>query len=188
MYFTTGFLFSKEIPRLIVLYTFVLLVLFSLSIRSIRSLLLKKIQAKHILHLPKFLIIYEGEIDEARRLIDLERYRCQFFELSDVQNIDKTFRERSVDGVILAINNPHKNTDFIFKQGKIYGIPCMYPQVLPHMKHFSRRERFIGGIPMFELSSVSMSFWQSFFKRIFDFVSSAIGLIILSPVLLVIYI
>ncbi|MBS9784380.1 sugar transferase [Candidatus Gracilibacteria bacterium] len=41
---------------------------------------------------------------------------------------------------------------------------------------------------MFELSTISIGFWQSVLKRIFDILFSSISLIILSPVFLMIYI
>ncbi len=185
IYFATGPIFSKEIPRLIVLYAFIFSMLSSLTFRSLLRLIYEKNKQK--LH-QRFLIVYTWEKEDAKQSIGLESHICDFLEVSQEEKILQYLKQRKANAVILALDNPYANGNFVFEQAKIYGVSCMYPQILPHMAHFSRRERFIGTTPMIELSAISIGFWESFFKRIFDIIISSLALIILSPVLLFIYI
>ncbi len=188
VYFATGPIFSKEIPRLIVLYTFIFSISFSLIARAILYRVYQKYISKYTINRIKLLVVYKKSIDNARKLIDLEKYHCNFLKISNQEDIEKNLKNRIVDAIVLTLDNPYGEAKFIFEQAKIYGIPCLYPQILPHMSHFSRREKFIGNTPMFELSTISIGFWQSVLKRIFDILFSSISLIILSPVFLMIYI
>ncbi len=48
----------------------------------------------------------------------------------------------------------------IIKLSRIYGIPFAYPKILPHTDKFTRKEGFIGNIPVIEVTSVSISIWE----------------------------
>lgn len=79
-----------------------------------------------------------------------------------------------------------KNTLEIIRLCEIYGISYAYPKILPHVYELPRHDTFIGGIPVVESISVSISLWERIVKRIFDILISFFGLIILSPLFLII--
>lgn len=64
----------------------------------------------------------------------------------------------------------------------------MYQKIQPHTQHLSRRDTFLAGIPVTELNTVSITPWQRIVKRGLDIIVSCVGIIILSPIMLVIYI
>jgi len=79
-----------------------------------------------------------------------------------------------------------KNTLEIIKLCEIYGISYAYPKILPHVYELPRHDAFIGGIPVVESISVSISAWERIMKRIFDILISFFGIILLSPIFLLI--
>ena len=89
--------------------------------------------------------------------------------MSDKETIQSLIRERSIDGVISLVENTSTKT-----LSRIYGIPFVYPKLLPGIEHLSQRETFFGDIPVIELTSVSMSAWERIMKRIIDVLISSI--------------
>ncbi len=95
--------------------------------------------------------------------------------MSDKETIQSLIRERSIDGVISLVENTSTKTmREIISLSRIYGIPFVYPKLLPGIEHLSQRETFFGDIPVIELTSVSMSAWERIMKRIIDVLISSI--------------
>lgn len=69
---------------------------------------------------------------------------------------------------------------------RVYGISFVYPKVLPGLQGFTRKESLIGDMPVVEITAVSISAWERIMKRTIDIVLSGLGLIILSPLFLLI--
>ena len=106
-----------------------------------------------------------------------------------MEEIETLIRKKDIDAILLASGEfSDGETRAILDLARIYGIPCTYPRIQPHMQNFSRRERFLAGIPVIELNAIAMTPWESIAKRIIDMIGSALALIILSPIMLVIYI
>lgn len=102
--------------------------------------------------------------------------------MSDKEIITTLIRERGIDGIIsLAENTTAKSIREIISLARIYGIPFVYPKLLPGIEHLRQRETFFWDMPVIELTSVSISAWERIMKRIVDIVISGIGLLILSP-------
>ena len=71
---------------------------------------------------------------------------------------------------------------------KTYGIMCSYPQIMSYMKHFSREESFIGGMPVITLRAVSITPWGHIVKRIFDIIFSLFFIFLTLPVMIIVFI
>lgn len=69
---------------------------------------------------------------------------------------------------------------------RVYGISFVYPKVLPGLQDFTRKESLIGDMPVVEITAVSISAWERIVKRTIDIILSGLGLIILSPLFLLI--
>lgn len=181
VYLTIGFLFEKELPRLIIFYTYILSTLFSILIRYIRYTIYSILYERGILEKNTIIVIYTKE-DERYELESNSTANYRYIPTSDKEIIVSLIRERSIDGIIsLAENTTTRAIREVISLARIYGIPFVYPKLLPGTLHLRQRETFFWDMPVIELSSISISAWESIMKRIFDIVISSIGIIILSP-------
>lgn len=61
----------------------------------------------------------------------------------------------------------------IISLARIYGIPFVYPKLLPGIEHLKQRETFFGDMQVIELTSVSISAWERIMKRTCDILISS---------------
>jgi len=106
-----------------------------------------------------------------------------------MEEIESLIRKKDIDAILLASGEfSDQQTRAILNLARIYGIPCTYPRIQPHMENFSRRERFLAGNPVIELDAIAMTPWESIIKRMIDILGSVIALVVFSPIMLLIYI
>lgn len=111
----------------------------------------------------------------------------RYVSTSDHEIIRSLIREGRIDGIIsLAENTSTKIMREIISLARIYGIPFVYPKLLPGVEHLRQRETFFWDIPVIELTSVSISAWERIMKRVFDIIVSSIGLIFFAPLFVII--
>lgn len=186
VYLSIGFLFEKELPRLIIFYTYIFSTLFSIFIRVIRYTLYSILYHKWILEKNLIIVVYTKN-EELYELESSSTSDYRYIPISDKETITSLIRERGIDGIIsLAKNTATKNMREIISLARIYGIPFVYPKLLPGIEHLRQRETFFWDIPVIELTSVSISAWERIMKRWIDILISAIGLIILVPFFIII--
>jgi exopolysaccharide biosynthesis polyprenyl glycosylphosphotransferase len=186
VYLSTGFLFRGEIPRLIIFYTYIFSTLFSVTLRIIRHTLYSILYQKWYLEKNTIIVIYSKE-EERYELESNHTAEYIYLSTSEREQIQGLIRERSVDGIIsLAENTTTKAMREIMSLSRIYGVPFVYPKLLPGSEHLRRRETFFGDMPVIEITSVSISAWERITKRAIDIIWSLCGLIILFPLFVVI--
>lgn len=186
VYLSTGFLFEKEIPRLIIIYVWIFSTLYSILIRVSGVAIINTLYSKWILQKKKILIIETSE-ENPYRLMDHPSIEYIRVDATKYGEIFRLIREKWVDAVLSMLGKKEtKNTLEIIKLCEIYGISYAYPKILPHVYELPRHDTFIGGIPVVESISVSISAWERIMKRIFDILISFFGLIILSPLFFII--
>ena len=182
IYLTTGFLFIKEIPRLIVFYTYILATTFSITIRysvyTLYGILYKKWKIK------KELILVINNAKNNTKFSKNDIYKYTYVDPKNTKYIESIIREKEISSIIYL--GEHSKVWNIFNLAKIYGIPIMYPKISQYTPLSSVRENWIDGIPMIELSAVSITAWWRIAKRLFDIIISSILIIILIPVFIVI--
>lgn len=186
VYLSIGFLFEKELPRLIIFYTYIFSTLFSILLRVIRYTLYSILYKKWILEKNLIIVIYAKE-EERYELESSNTSDYRYIPISDKEVIASLIRERSVDGIIsLAENTTTRSIREVISLARIYGIPFVYPKLLSGIEHLRQRETFFWDMPVIELSSVSISAWERIMKRIFDIIISSVSLILLSPFFVII--
>lgn len=182
IYLSTGFIFSREIPRLIILYTYIIATTFTVCIRysiyTLYSILYKKWKIKK----ESILVIFDS--DKIYKFEEDECYKYHYKNQNETQEIEKIIREKKLNSIIYLSN--HSEIGNIFSLAKIYGIPLMYPKISQYTPLSTARENWIGGIPMIELSPISITAWWRIAKRIFDIILSILILIILLPVFFIV--
>lgn len=186
VYLSIGFLFEKEIPRLIILYTYIFSTVFSVLLRVIRHTVYSILYTHWYLEKNKVAVIYAKE-SERYDLDGNSTTTYIYFPISDRENLMKLIRERQVDVIIsLVENTTTKAVREIISLSRIYGIAFVYPKLLPWSEDFTRRETFFWDMPVIEIISVSISAWERIIKRTADITISSIWLLILSPIFLII--
>lgn len=186
VYLSTGFIFEREIPRLIIFYTYIFSTIFSVTLRMIRHTLYSILYSKWYLEKNKVAVIYAKES---------ERYELEwnstsiylYFPITEKDILQKLIRERDIDVIIsLVENTTTRAVRDIITLARIYGIAFVYPKLLPWSEDFTRRETFFGDMPVIEITSVSISAWERIIKRTTDIVISSIWLLLLSPCFIII--
>ncbi|MDD2693974.1 MAG: exopolysaccharide biosynthesis polyprenyl glycosylphosphotransferase [Candidatus Gracilibacteria bacterium] len=186
VYLSTGFLFEKEIPRLIIFYVWFFSTLYSILIRLTGIGILNTLYQKNILSKKRILVI-ETKEENPYQLTPHPSIEYISIDASRYADIYSMIREKKVDAVLSMLGKREtKNTIEIIKLCEIYGISYAYPKILPHVYELPRQDAFIGGIPVVESISVSISGWERIIKRIFDIVISFFGIVFLSPLFLII--
>lgn len=183
VYLTTGFIFSKEIPRWIIIYVYVFSSILSGVLRIILSWVWWKFTEYNILKKETILIIWDvWEYREHKNLYELLTLGPE-----KINEISLLIRERKIHAIISSIRwaewmEAEKN---IIHLARIYGISYLYPKHLTWVDRLVRKEVIIDGTPMIELSSLSIGIWERTLKRCIDILASTIGLILLSPLFMI---
>ncbi len=182
IYLSTWFLYTHEIPRLIILYTYLIATLFSIIVRytiySIYEVLYNRWKIK------KETVLVIINSDEDNIFNEINCYKYLYIELKDTKKIEFTIRNIDLDSIIYL--GDQTNIGHIFSLARIYGISIMYPKISKHIAMSSSWENWIGWVPMIEISSISITAWWRIAKRTFDVFVSFLLLIILIPVFIII--
>lgn len=182
IYLSTGFIFSHDIPRLIILYTYIIATIISILVRYAIYTTYSIFYKKWILKKDSILVIKDTD-DEA---IFNTNSNTDYIYIGthEKNSIEWIIRENKISGIIYLWD--HTKIGDIFTLAKIYGIPFMYPKISKYTPINSIGETWIEDTPMIELSSVSITAWWRIGKRIFDILISGILLLILVPVFIVV--
>ncbi len=178
VYLSTGFVFAKEIPRLIILYAYVISTLFSVIIRYSIHTLYSILYTCQILKKETILVISNWANDEAIKQENC--YNYTYLDAGDKNSIETTIRHEKLAYIIYMWELSELGN--LFQLAKIYGIALLYPQISRYTPLGQARENWIWGIPMIELRPVAITAWWRIAKRIVDIMISSISIVILVPV------
>jgi len=132
------------------------------------------------------IVLYTKE-QEKVHLEENSNIEYKYMSLEKKDTIQSMIRDRTIDGVMsLAQDNSTHEIRKIIELSHIYGIAFFYPKIIRWNEQYMRREVFIGDIAAVELLSISISAWERIIKRTIDIMLAGIGLIVLSPVFLII--
>lgn len=184
VYLTQGFLFHKEIPRLIIAYTLIIGAAFSILIRSALHGIGAYLHHHHLIARDRIAVLRLHSHDEIPFQADTNDAEYFFFESNNTKELESHIREQKIDAILLISGEWPEN---ILSLARIYGIQCSHPRIMPNMRHFAREESFLGGIPVITLHTVSITAWERVFKRMIDILLSSMFLILSAPIMLVIY-
>ncbi len=182
VYLARGFIFSTEIPRLIILYTYIIATTISIVVRysiyTLYSILYKNKKIEK-----KLILVISTEKNKSEISEDI-CYSYRYIDPGENIEIEKIIRTQQLESIIHL--GDHRELGSIFTLARIYGIALLYPQISRYTPLSQARENWIGGIPMIELRAVAITAWWRIAKRIVDIIISSILLIILIPVLVIV--
>ncbi len=185
VYLSTGFLFKKEIPRLIIIYVYILSTIGSLLIRTIWYNVFSYLYKKDYLQKRKILVIGKKEESESILIHD-PTASLLYLDVWEKTEIKESIRKREIDTILSLKYTNIKNLEEIIELARVYGISFVYPKIIPEAENFTHRERLFWDMPVVEITAVSISAWERILKRAIDILWSLSGLILLFPILTII--
>ena len=155
MYLARGFIFSTEIPRLIILYTYIIATTISILVRytiyTLYSILYTNKKIK------KELILVITTEENKHEISEDTCYSYRYIDPGDSLEIENIIRTQQLECIIYF--GDHGELGNIFTLARIYGIPLLYPQISRYTPLSQAKENWIGGIPMIELRAVAITAW-----------------------------
>ncbi len=186
VYLSTGFIFKKEIPRLIIFYVYTLWSASSIFIRYIGHRVYEYLWKYNYIK-KKHILVIQDNSSENYAMIEKDSIRYTKIFSTEKWKISDLIRSGTIDAVIsLSYNNDSIDLSEIISLTRIYGVPFSYPKFLPHVENFTRREWFIGWLPVIEIRSLSINFWERFLKRLLDIILSIVSIILIIPIYIII--
>lgn len=186
VYLSQGFIFFKEIPRLIIFYTLIFGTFFSIVFRGLVHILWHFLHSKNIFQKQKILLVQENKNDDLPFVMDFSEVIYERADIYEVNHIENMVRSGEIDAILVVSKNIfEKKFEPILSLARIYGVSCAYPRIMPDMRHFSQEEIFVGGVPAISLSSVSITPWERVLKRILDIILALIFIIISLPFMMI---
>lgn len=184
VYLSSGFLFSYEIPRLVIFFSLILsffgIILIRIWVRWVYMLLASYwyIEKQRILVLTDSQDKWYDDTSFTKYMYKLE---------TDVEPIEKMIREREIDALLyLWKDRQNPRTRRYIELCQIYGVRFAYPKIERSTEHIPHREWYIGDTPVMEASGVTIEPFERVIKRCIDIVFSFLSLIALSPLLVII--
>jgi len=205
VYFAKDFLYQVEIPRLIIIYTFIIWT----TIVIIERILLNKIQKilieKWIIEKRKILLITNQNEKKIKNIInDIEKtfiYEIVWYsnkdEVSDskikylwnFKNLSEIIKERKIDEILFIDSNFSKKELYdIWDLTRIKWIRYRYITNWFDVTKTNTTFSLLNNIPVVEIKTTPLDSWWRVGKRLFDLVFSIFLLIILIPFFFLIWI
>ena len=184
VYLSIGFIFAREIPRLIIWYVWILATLLAICIRIALYTLMSILYRWHMISRTRILVI-----DSPENQYSLEKNissEYMYIHSTAIDEIYTMIREKRVDIVLSLTQLSDTSVKEIVRLCSIYWVSYSYPRIPQYVYDISHQEGFIAGIPVVSSSALAMSAWDRITKRTLDILLSSLGLIILSPLFLII--
>lgn len=199
IFLSKWFLYETEIPRLIVLFTFIIgsiLIIFErIILNNIEYYLLKK----WILSKKKLLIISNKDKAEIKEILkDIKKskvYKIIWYSNKkniwikwikfkwDIQKIQQLFEKKLCDEVLYIDSDFSKKELFIlWELTRIFWIRYRYITNSFDITKSNTTLSLINNIPVIEIKNTPLDNWWKVIKRIFDLFSWIFWIILLSPI------
>jgi lipopolysaccharide/colanic/teichoic acid biosynthesis glycosyltransferase len=182
VYLGNEYLYTVEIPRLVIFFA---LCLGWIGV-SIGRVLIHRILI--LLHqyslLEKTKVGYIGDV--SRQILDEYRTQSHIILVAATQkNLASRIRKREVDSIIFWSDQKMETLQSMIQLCKIYWVVPRIAQ-LPDTLLPPSSVEFIGSVPVTELHFVRITAWGRILKRCFDILASWMGILVFSPLLILI--
>ena len=200
IYLGNGYIYTVQIPRLIIFYTFLMAIPVVIAERSLLNALQRVLLRRGVLERRRILLLmrlHEPEVTEA--IGDTDIYQVVgYANAQPIPGMTLDYRgvadEASAlirQGEIDEILSVH--TDFspeemleIYEYARIYGVRYRYVTNFFEASRMNTELSFVRKLPCVEIMSIGLRPWGRVLKRIVDIVGSIFFLILLSPVFAVV--
>lgn len=177
VYLGNGYLYSVEIPRLVIFYTVWIGFLFVALERAAIHFGLDYFHDRQLLDQTR--IGYSGDVSDTI-LDSYRKFKHIVLDQFEVGELREAIRNQKLDSVLLGPDIRDADQKEILHLCKIYGASAHLVQ-LPDILLQKSTVEFIGNFAITQIEFVGMTVWGRILKRAFDIVSSAIAIVLLTP-------
>ncbi|MFA5917570.1 MAG: sugar transferase [Candidatus Gracilibacteria bacterium] len=201
-YLGKGFIYEKtEIPRLIILYTFIIGTFLNIASRLILNKIQNYLLDKKIIPKTKILLINNKKEPEIQEIIDDIKNARIYKIVGYINKKDKNLEkinyfgndknlEKILHGIdeVLFIDSDFNNEELfkIWEYCKIYGIRYRYITNLFDLTKLNTELTLINNIPVIDIKNIALDNWGRVIKRFIDIIGSIIGIIIFGPLMIIV--
>lgn len=182
VYLWNGYLYSVEIPRLVIFYTLVIGGIFVAGAQTALHLWLNFFHNQGVLTKTKI-----GCLGNISTTIIDQYKKFQHIELISfpLEELKLKIREKTIDSILLWPDVTQKHVRDILHLCKIYGASAHLIQ-LPDVLLQKSSVEFVGNFAVTQVEFIGMTVWGRIVKRIFDAIASFLAIVFLLPVWLAI--
>lgn len=204
IYLWNGILYTgNEIPRLIIIFTLIISVLWSISLRilinTLQGILLRKKMIpkrnivlisnkswtllKNILH-----DISESKIYNILWYSNSDKIKSEKIEyIGSIEKLELVLKNHSCDEILYIDSDYSKKELYeIWELSRIYGVRYRYITNSFDVTKTNTTLSLIHQTPVIEIQNTPLEYWGRIIKRVFDLVGSTIVLLFLSPIFIII--
>ena len=191
-----------EIPRLIIVYTWFIALIWSISFRILLNTLQSKLTSRWILEKRQLILVSDVPNEELNSiLLDIkkadiykvvwyianrkkEKYKIPY--LWKWKDIEDILQEHNCDELLYIRSDYDENTLYkIWESARILGIRYRYITNNFDITKTNTTLSLIYKIPVIEILNTPLESWNRVFKRVFDIVFSLSAIIIFLPVFII---
>lgn len=205
LYFWTGIFYSIELPRLIIIFTCIIATILII----VERIILNKIQNKLLeiwkIEKRKIILINNKKYNDIKDIISdinsaniyeiiwyINKFDSEIKEfkyLWNIDNLENIFTKNNIDE-ILYIDSDYSNKDLysLWDYSRIFGIRYRYITNSFDVTKTNTTITLLNKIPVIEIKNTPLDAWWRVLKRIIDIFSSFIGLILIFPFLIIVWI
>lgn len=205
IYLSKWILYNVEIPRLIILFTLIIWVVFIILWRIILNNIQNYLLSKNIIPKRKLLIINNKKIESIKAIIeDIHNsniYKIIWYANNDNKNINKIkylwwydkvediIENNKCDEILYIDSRFTKEELFkIWELTKIYWIRYRYITNSFDVTKTNTTMTLINKIPVIEIKNTPIDNWWKVIKRIVDIIWSIVWIIVFAPLMIIVWI
>ena len=191
VYFWIWFIFEIEIPRLITFFAFIIAISWIILERIWLNNLSYYLMNKKIFSKINLILITNKNKSEIKYIID-DVKKAKIYKIIKYKNLGdlkKLIENRKVDEIIYIDSKLLEEEKFeLWELTRIFWIRYRYLTNSFDITKTNTEFSLINKIPVLELKSTPINWWNIILKRIFDIIISLLWIIIFSPLLIIIFI
>jgi exopolysaccharide biosynthesis polyprenyl glycosylphosphotransferase len=200
LYLSFGFLYTAQIPRLIILFVIIIATIFVVLERRILDKIETLLIQKNTLAKTKIILILSTQnieiIDalEKSSIYEIVGYAHTHDIHHDIipyigwaQEVVSVLQSQSIDELLIVQNDFSREESYMmFEYARIYGVRYRYVANFFETTKMNTEISFLGKIPVIEIQNIGLNPWWRVWKRIFDIIFSFLALIVLLPFFLIV--
>jgi len=191
VYLWIWFIFEVEIPRLIAFFAFWIATLLIILERILLNNLFYYLMNKKIISKNHIILITNKKDSDIKYILDdikkAKIYKLKKYEW--IEKLKKLIEKRKIDEIIYIDSNLSEKEKFeIWELTRIFWVRYRYLANSFDITKSNTELSLINEIPVLEIKSTPLQWWNIILKRIFDIITSLMWIIIFLPLMLIVYI
>ena len=191
VYLWIWFIFEIEIPRLIAFFAFWIATLLIILERILLNNLFYYLMDKNIILKNNLVLITNKDKNKIKYILkDIKNAKIyNLLKFKDLENLKNLIKNKKIDEIIYIDSDFSEKEKFeIWELTRIFWVRYRYLANSFDITKTNTQLSLINEIPVLEIKSTPLNWWNIILKRIFDIIASLFWIIIFSPLLIIIFI